>query len=146
MTFKVQVPNNPERSEWRLHGQVISITLPITDPVSTYNPCVHLTPIAPVFTLTPIAPVFTLTPIAPVFILTHIAHVFTLTPIVPVFTLTPVIPIAPFCILPINFLSPYWGGGGLKSPLPSISTNFSKSPLPKNHQTSAHCTPKDLTL
>ncbi len=34
--FKVQVPNFPDRSEWKLHGQVLSFTLPITDPVSSF--------------------------------------------------------------------------------------------------------------
>jgi len=33
--FKVAVPNMPDRAEWRLHGQMITITLPITDPVSS---------------------------------------------------------------------------------------------------------------
>lgn len=34
VTFRIQVPNMPDRNEWSLKGQVISITLPITDPVS----------------------------------------------------------------------------------------------------------------
>ena len=34
VTFKVQAPSVPDRPEWKLAGQIISITLPITDPVS----------------------------------------------------------------------------------------------------------------
>lgn len=34
MTFTVLVPNVGERSEWPLNGQNLSISLPITDPVS----------------------------------------------------------------------------------------------------------------
>lgn len=30
----VQVPNMPDRTEWPLNGQSLSISLPITDPVS----------------------------------------------------------------------------------------------------------------
>ncbi|XP_070565002.1 splicing factor 3A subunit 1-like [Ptychodera flava] len=34
VTFKVQVPNLPDKPEWKLSGQSLSITLPITDQVS----------------------------------------------------------------------------------------------------------------
>lgn len=34
VTFRVQVPNLPERPEWKMSGQLITMTLPITDPVS----------------------------------------------------------------------------------------------------------------
>ncbi|CAI8032168.1 Splicing factor 3A subunit 1, partial [Geodia barretti] len=34
VTFRVHVPNLPERSEWKMNGQLITMTLPITDPVS----------------------------------------------------------------------------------------------------------------
>ena len=39
MTFKVQAPSVPDRPEWKLAGQIISITLPITDPVSQLGVC-----------------------------------------------------------------------------------------------------------
>ena len=34
VTFKVQVPAMPDKPEWKLLGQQLTITLPITDPVS----------------------------------------------------------------------------------------------------------------
>jgi splicing factor 3A subunit 1 len=34
VTFRVQVPNLPDRPEWKMNGQLITMTLPITDPVS----------------------------------------------------------------------------------------------------------------
>ncbi|KAL5479911.1 hypothetical protein EMCRGX_G023512 [Ephydatia muelleri] len=34
VTFRVLVPNMPEHQEWKLKGQMLSVTLPITDPVS----------------------------------------------------------------------------------------------------------------
>jgi len=34
VTFKVQVPVVPDKPEWKLNGQQLTITLPITDPVS----------------------------------------------------------------------------------------------------------------
>ena len=39
MTFKVQAPSVPDRPEWKLAGQIISVTLPITDPVSELCIC-----------------------------------------------------------------------------------------------------------
>lgn len=35
VTFKVIVPHMPEKSEWRLNGQIVSLTLPLNDSVST---------------------------------------------------------------------------------------------------------------
>ena len=40
MTFKVQIPNVPDKPELNLKGQVLSVTLPITDPVSSVCVCV----------------------------------------------------------------------------------------------------------
>ena len=40
MTFKVQIPSVPDKPELNLKGQVLSVTLPITDPVSCV--CTHL--------------------------------------------------------------------------------------------------------
>lgn len=34
MTIQVQVPNS-DKSEWKLNGQMIAITLPLTEPIST---------------------------------------------------------------------------------------------------------------
>ena len=34
VTFQVQVPNIPEKTEWKCNGQKIFLTIPITDPVS----------------------------------------------------------------------------------------------------------------
>lgn len=34
VTFKVQVPSMAEKSEWKLNGQQLSLTLPLTDVVS----------------------------------------------------------------------------------------------------------------
>ena len=39
VTFKVQAPSVPDRPEWKLAGQIISITLPVTDPVSQLSVC-----------------------------------------------------------------------------------------------------------
>ena len=41
MTFKVQIPNVPDKPELNLKGQVLSVTLPITDPVSSVCVCVY---------------------------------------------------------------------------------------------------------
>ena len=34
VTFQVQVPNIPDKAEWKCTGQKIFLTIPITDPVS----------------------------------------------------------------------------------------------------------------
>jgi len=34
VTFRVQVPNFLDKSEWRLNGQTFNVTLPLTDSVS----------------------------------------------------------------------------------------------------------------
>ena len=34
--FKVLIPNMPDRPEWNLNGRMVTITLPITDPVSLF--------------------------------------------------------------------------------------------------------------
>ena len=34
MTFKVQIPAMLDKAEWKLLGQQLTITLPITDPLS----------------------------------------------------------------------------------------------------------------
>lgn len=33
VTFRVQVPNSVDKSEWKLNGQSFTITLPLTDTV-----------------------------------------------------------------------------------------------------------------
>ena len=35
-SFKVQVPAMPDKPEWRLNGQQLTITLPITDPEARF--------------------------------------------------------------------------------------------------------------
>ena len=37
VTFRVLVPNMPEHQEWKLKGQMLPVTLPITDPVSSLS-------------------------------------------------------------------------------------------------------------
>ena len=34
VTFRVVVPNMPDKPEWKLHGQTIAVTLPLSDPIS----------------------------------------------------------------------------------------------------------------
>lgn len=38
MTFRVQVPNMMDKSEWKLSGQAFTITLPLTDTVRPSTP------------------------------------------------------------------------------------------------------------
>ena len=35
--FKVAVPNMPDKAEWKLNGQILGFTLPLTDAVRTYE-------------------------------------------------------------------------------------------------------------
>lgn len=35
--FNVQIPSMPDKSEWKLDGKTISLTLPLTDQVSLEN-------------------------------------------------------------------------------------------------------------
>ena len=37
VTFRVHVPNLSERPEWKMNGQLITMTLPITDPVRSLS-------------------------------------------------------------------------------------------------------------
>ena len=39
--FKVILPNMPDKSEWRLGGQIIELTLPLEDPVSVIKAKIH---------------------------------------------------------------------------------------------------------
>ena len=41
MTFKVQVPKNSDKADWNLAGQVLSMTLPLTDNVSVIKAKLH---------------------------------------------------------------------------------------------------------
>ena len=39
VTFQVQVPSIPDKSEWKCNGQKIAVTLPLTDPVRIDTSC-----------------------------------------------------------------------------------------------------------
>ncbi|XP_055948253.1 splicing factor 3A subunit 1-like [Argiope bruennichi] len=41
VTFRVQVPSIPEKQEWKLNGQVLAFTLPLTDMVSIIKAKIH---------------------------------------------------------------------------------------------------------
>ena len=41
VTFKVVLPSMPEKTEWRLGGQTIELTLPLEDPVSVIKAKLH---------------------------------------------------------------------------------------------------------
>ncbi|RWS31181.1 splicing factor 3A subunit 1-like protein [Leptotrombidium deliense] len=41
VTFKVQVPNIPDKPEWKLHGQMLTLSLPLTDLVSVIKVKIH---------------------------------------------------------------------------------------------------------
>merc|ERR1712008_382418 len=34
VTFRVVMPDMPDKPEWKLHGQTIAVTLPLSDPIS----------------------------------------------------------------------------------------------------------------
>merc|ERR1739844_657324 len=34
VTFRVVVPNDPEKPDWELNGQMLTLTLPLSDPIS----------------------------------------------------------------------------------------------------------------
>ena len=34
VTFRVVVPNDPEKPDWKLNGQMLTLTLPLSDPIS----------------------------------------------------------------------------------------------------------------
>nr|CAB3265999.1 splicing factor 3A subunit 1-like [Phallusia mammillata] len=39
--FRVQCPNNPDKAEWKLQGQTLTFTLPLTDEVSVIKAKIH---------------------------------------------------------------------------------------------------------
>lgn len=41
VTFKIQVPNHPDKPEWQLNGQSLTFTLPLTDNVSVIKAKIH---------------------------------------------------------------------------------------------------------
>ena len=41
VSVKIQVPHSTEKSEWRLNGQVINLTLPYTDSLSVVKAKIH---------------------------------------------------------------------------------------------------------
>merc|ERR1712025_1185423 len=41
VTFRVVVPNMPDKPEWKLHGQTIAVTLPLSDPISALKARLH---------------------------------------------------------------------------------------------------------
>ncbi|XP_074652831.1 splicing factor 3A subunit 1-like [Tubulanus polymorphus] len=41
VTFQVQIPNMPDKSEWKLTGQMLTLTLPLTDNVSVIKAKLH---------------------------------------------------------------------------------------------------------
>ena len=41
VSFKVQVPNHPDKPEWQLNGQSLTFTLPLTDNVSVIKAKIH---------------------------------------------------------------------------------------------------------
>jgi len=41
VTFKVQVPHSTEKPEWKLMGQIINLTLPLTDTLSVVKTKIH---------------------------------------------------------------------------------------------------------
>ncbi|CAG0891506.1 unnamed protein product, partial [Cyprideis torosa] len=41
VNFQVAIPISNEKPEWRLHGQTLQMTLPLTDPVSVIKAKIH---------------------------------------------------------------------------------------------------------
>lgn len=41
MSIKVAVPNMADKPEWRLHGQMLSLALPLTDTVAVVKARIH---------------------------------------------------------------------------------------------------------
>lgn len=41
VTFRVVVPNMADKPEWKLHGQTIAVTLPLSDPISALKTRLH---------------------------------------------------------------------------------------------------------
>lgn len=41
VTFKVAVPKVPEKTEWKMSGQLITLTMPLTDTVWTVSYSFH---------------------------------------------------------------------------------------------------------
>lgn len=41
VTFKIVLPNMPDKAEWKLGGQTLEITVPLEDPVSVIKAKLH---------------------------------------------------------------------------------------------------------
>ena len=41
VTFRVVVPNAGDKPEWKLHGQLLTLTLPLSDPISALKARIH---------------------------------------------------------------------------------------------------------